>query len=384
MSNPVKQINTALHQARLARSETGKSIPRQIAEIRRLARCAGQCGASDYYELGLYNDGHLAGNRREDFVGWRGLNEFSLALNPRHSVLPAWDKFVFTQLALGSGLPAIPPVACVHPGRSIPAAFGTHLRDASEVRAFLCDRRNYPLFGKPAFSQQGIGACYLTDYVEGSGTIRLKSGEQLGVDQFVNNLFVPIDPQYHRPECGYLFQQPLEMPDTLQRLTGTDVISGLRVVCLNDPQGAFPIAAIWKVAVPPNQVDNFNMGKYGNLVASIDVQSGKLGPLIGQCWPGAQLHDVHPASNQPVAGTVLPYWADVLRICEDAGKVFPVMKIHHWDIVITSSGPRLLELNDQGALAFLQLHGKGLLTARVRSFFHQHANATRFPWVNSL
>ncbi len=380
----IERVHSILTQARLARKETGKSILLQLSDIRQLGRYPGQCGVSDYYDLRLYCDDYLSGNGREDFIGWRLENDFSLALNPRHSVLPAWDKCVFTQLADGAGLPTIPTVACLHPAQTISGIFGKHLKSRSDVQDFLSDPGNYPLFGKPAFSQQGIGAYYLAGYAADSRMVLLKSGEEINIDSFIDRLFTSIDPQYHRPESGYLFQRPLEMHQALQRLTGSDTISSLRVVCLNGHEGTFPIAAIWKIAVPPNTVDNFSRGKYGNLVADIDLQTGKIGPLIGQFWPGAQLLSIHPVSKLPVSDTVIPHWADVLSVCKEAGRIFPLMKVHHWDIAITAAGPRILELNDQGALAFLQLHGKGLLGPEVRSFVRNNTSATQFPWVARL
>lgn len=380
----IEQVHNIFTRARLVQKETGKSLLQQLSDIRQLGRYPGQCGVSDYYELRLYCDDYLSGNGREDFIGWRLENDFSLSLNPRHAVLPAWDKHVFTQLADGAGLPTIPTVACLHPARTIPGIFGKHLKSRSDVQTFLSDPDNYPLFGKPAFSQQGIGAYYLAGYTADSRMVLLKSGEEIYIDSFIDRLFAPIDPQYHRPESGYLFQRPLEMHGALQQLTGTDTICSLRVVCLNGHDGAFPIAAIWKIAVPPNSVDNFSRGKYGNQVADVDLQTGKIGPLIGQFWPGAQLQEIHPVSKLPVSNTLLPHWADVLNVCREAGKVFPLMKIHHWDIAITPTGPRILELNDQGALAFLQLYGKGLLGPEVRSFIKSNTSSRKFPWVARL
>ena len=70
-----------------------------MREILALKKLGGQCGISDYYWYKLYDSDYLQGRGVEDFLGWRLQAELSLALNPRHVVLPAWDKTVFMTMA---------------------------------------------------------------------------------------------------------------------------------------------------------------------------------------------------------------------------------------------------------------------------------------------
>jgi hypothetical protein len=71
--------------------QTGKGIARQLREIAQLRKFGGQCGISDYYWYRLYDEGYQLGRGAPDFIGWRLQQQFSLALNPRYAVLPAWD-----------------------------------------------------------------------------------------------------------------------------------------------------------------------------------------------------------------------------------------------------------------------------------------------------
>ena len=252
-----------------AQAQTGKSWLTQLGEIRALKAMGGQCGVSDYYWYKLYDDDYLLGRGRADFLGWRAQARFSLALNPRNAVLPAWDKGVFMLMATAAGLPVAPVRACFHPAKRISDALGRHLQTPQETGAYLRDPSVYPLFGKPGYSQQGYGSAYLAGYDETSDTLRLLNGKAMSVDAFLTRLREPVDHRYHRPECGYLFQQPFTLAPELQAFTNWPAICGVRVVCLNGPDGAFPIRAVWKIATPPNHVDNFSLGKHGNLLANI-------------------------------------------------------------------------------------------------------------------
>src|SRR4029079_1520787 len=102
--------------AGLAREQTGKPLLTQLREIRALRRIGGECGATDYYRYRLYDEGWLDRRRAAGFMGWRLQTRFSLALNPRNVVLPAWDKVAFTLIASAAGLPVAPVRACYRPG----------------------------------------------------------------------------------------------------------------------------------------------------------------------------------------------------------------------------------------------------------------------------
>jgi hypothetical protein len=370
--------------AKLAKGQTGKSIARQLAEIRALRGSGGRCGISDYYWYRLYDDEYQCGDGTAEYLGWRLQGSLSLALNPRHAVLPAWDKTVFTQLAHGAGLPVAPVMACYHPAKRIPDVLGRHLADVQAAATFLRDESNYPLFGKPAYSQQGHGSAYLVRYDPSLDRIERLDGSATPVEEFTARLQQPVDGRYHRPECGYLFQSGLKPASEISRFTQWHAICGVRIVCLNDENGVEPIRAVWKIAVPPNHVDNFSLGKYGNLLADIDLTTGQVRRMLDGFWPSTKLHEAHPVSGQSIQGLRLPGWAQLLDACHQAGAVFPLMRIHHWDFALTDQGPKMLELNDLGATEMLQLHGRGLLDQRMRLFLKKHADGLAHPWVQRL
>lgn len=367
-----------------ATQQTGKSLVTQLREIKSLKAAGGQCGVTDYYWYKLYDDDYLLGRGRLDFLGWRLQPAFSLALNSRSAVLPAWDKYVFMLMASSAGIPVAPIRACYHRSARIAEALGRHLKSRDDVATFLRDPSIYPLFAKPAYSQQGYGSAYLAGYDAATNRLNLLGGAPLLLDDFLTRLDQSVDPRYHRPECGYLFQESLTLAPEIRAVTNWPAICGVRIICLNGPEGAKPIRAVWKIATPPNHVDNFSLGKNGNLLADIDLATGAVSKVIDGFWPKTRILASHPNSGQPLDGFRLPGWDRVLDACKRGGEAFPLMKIHHWDFALTDRGPLVLELNDVGATEMVQVHGRGLLTPETRDFLKRHADAKAHPWVSAL
>lgn len=369
---------------RLAEEQTGKGLLTQAREIHSLRHAGGRCGITDYYWFRLYDENYLSCEGPENFLGWRLQDSFNFALNPRHVVLPAWDKLVFAQLAQTAGLPVAPIVAFYHPANKFMFTGCKHLITVKAVAEFLRDEAEYPLYSKPAYSQQGEGSQALLGCRREDDSLLLAGNRSIPVSEFVKRFHEPVNRRYHRPECGFLLQKILRNAPEIEEITGWSAISGVRIVCLNGPEGVFPVAAAWKIAMPPNMVDNFHMGAYGNLVAGIDLETGMVMRVVDGLGPAARLLDRHPITGRPFAGFRLPGWNTMLEVCREAGKIFPLMKVHHWDFALTDRGPMIIELNDMGGTQIVQLCGHGLLTEETREFLRGHADHHRHAWVKFL
>ena len=368
----------------LAREQTGKSVKMQLQEIHTLRNSGGQCGISDYYWYKLYDESYLWGGGARDFLGWRLQQQFSLALNPRNAALPAWDKSVFMVLASSAGLPVAPIRACYHPSERISGSLGIHLKSTEETANYLRNPSLYPLFGKPAYSQQGYGSAYLSGYDPSTDALSLLNGKTISIKDFLKRLKETVDHRYHKPECGFLFQESFSPAPEIKPLNNWSAICSVRVICLNSPEGVKLIRAVWKIALPPNHVDNFSLGKNGNLLADVNLETGEVSRIVGGFWPETEVFLEHPISRKPFAGFKLPGWEKVLSACQQAGAVFPLMKVHHWDFALTDQGPMILELNDLGGTEIAQVHGHGLLTEETREFIKRNCNSTVHPWIKAL
>jgi hypothetical protein len=366
------------------REQVGKSLLTQIREIAALRGYGGRCGVSDYYWHKLYDPSYLYGEGASDFLGWKLQQPFSLALNPRDSVLPAWDKSVFKVLATAGGLPVAPIRACFNRASQVSPLLGVHLPTTERVAAFLRDPSNFPLFAKPAYSEQGIGSAYLQDYDAAADALILIDGSTIALQEFLRRLEAPVNRHHHRPECGFLFLEPLKPAPEITAITQWNAVCSVRLVCLNGNEGVTPIRAVWKIAVRPNHVDNFSMGKYGNLLANVDLETGEVSRVLSGFWPETRQLLQHPATGVSFEGFHLPQWQAVLEICRKAGPVFPRMKLHTWDIALTDQGPIILELNDLGGSQLPQMHGRGLLTRQTREFLKRYGAKGANSWIADL
>lgn len=367
-----------------AHAQSGRGVWQQLRDIMALRKAGGQCGVSDYYWYRLYDPKYQQGRGAPDYLGWRLQAALCLALNPRHAVLPAWDKITFLTLAHAAGLPVAPVAATYSRAPQVAAVLGTHLATPEATAHYLRAEAKYPLFAKPSFSQQGLGALSMDGYDVASDSLRLADGSALAVEVFLRRLTVSLDRRYHKPECGLLFQPRLTSAREIVELTNWPAVSGVRVTCLNGPDGAIPIRAFWKVCLPPNQIDNFSKGKYGNLLADVDIETGSVSRLLAGIGPAHTPMSRLPHNQRDITGFQLPGWAQVLDACVRAGPVFPMLGLHGWDFALTDDGPLMLELNDTVSTEALQLYGRGLLTPSFRAFLKERCDQRLHRWIASL
>lgn len=377
--------NEYLDLAAAVRAQTGKSIAVQMREILRLRKLKQQLGVSDYYLFRLYDEQHLRDCEARDFIGWKLNEAYSAALNPRTEVLPAWDKLTFKSIADSFGLPALPIVATYRDCEYLaPSVFGHHLKTKDELLVFLRDPDNYPLFCKPSFSQQGIGAYRIESYRADDDTIEHFGGEPEPAGDFAERVAGQDSRRFVKHNRGYLFQRPAAQHPEITAFTGYPVLSSVRVVCLNDGGDAFVQNALWKCALPPNHTDNFSKGKTGNLVADVDVSNGRLYDAMNALWPYGEWVTEQPSTGRKFRDFHLPDWDRIVEICMQGAKAISGMGVLHWDIAMTDSGPQIMELNDIGGIEGLQIGGRGMLAGRARQFFKDHGDRSRHPWINQL
>ncbi len=349
----------------------GAPVSQQALDMIRLKFGRYNVGITDYFAYRLYRTFREQPESIKNYLGWRLENAVNLALNDRKGVNPAWDKLAFETIMRSKGLPTPPAKACFRVGDAwIPGV--TALTNDQALKEFLCDPASYPFYLKAAFSQQGMDSHVCLEYLPGKDAVRTSNIEILPIDSLIAQMTRP-DDAYFRKKCGWIFQDILVPHPDIRRATGSSSISGARVVLCQEESAPRIAAAIWKIAAGKNHNDNFSGGKTGNWVARIDIATGKAVEPLAAFWPEAAL----PAwKNHPIAkldGFTLPDWNNALKAIKSASHLFPLMRIQHWDVAFTGQGPVLLEVNDLGAIGFLQMHGKGLIDGGLRQTLKQMA-----------
>jgi hypothetical protein len=361
-----KYIRSAADTWRLAaevRRRHGKGFARQALEIKRLLSQNPTCGVFDYYQFALYDAVHLA-TGYASFAGWKTGGDISLALNPRSVVAPAWDKVLIMLLLDAYGFQRPGLKAMYKRTGKVPGGVPVHLPSLEALRDFLRQPAHYPFYAKPVDSQQGIGGLLARGFDARADALLTSGGRRLSIEDFVSR-YIHNSSKFYREEAGYLFQEVIRQHEAVNGFQGHDTVSGIRLTLINTASGAVPIRAIWKLSMSDNPNDNFSLGKYGNLIAQVDLKTGR--PVYGLdgLWPAARRHDAHPNTGNAFQDFVIPNWKQILESAVEACAMVPKMLIQFWDIAIGPDGPVFIELNDIGGLEILQLHGEGIVDDRL-------------------
>ncbi len=383
--SPQHYLRALRKRSERVREKTGKSVFTQIVEILRSRRLNPTLGTFDYYMFRLHDLGPQEIARTKDFLGWRVEEQLAEALNPRVAMLPAWDKFTFHLYADYFGLPAPRLYAVFRPGDAgvgAPHSPVARLTSGTQLAAWLRETQTWPMFAKPSYSQQSLG-CYLLEGLSSDRqSLLLRGGRSLAVDEFVNAIVLAPDGPFFRRDMGYLFQAVLTPHPRIAELLGNSATSTVRVVVVEDGSGPEVIAAVWKMIRGSNLSDTRVDDPIGHLHAPIDVATG----IVGAALDGYELdpYDLHPDTGGAIRGFEMPYWRDAMATCRRAASAFPLIRIQHWDLAITAEGPCLLEINDIGAIEFLQKFGRGLLAPRLKHVLRRDGNRQRYPWIGKL
>jgi hypothetical protein len=163
--------------------------------------------------------------------------------------------------------------------------------------------------------------------------------------------------------AGMIVQRRLRAHPALAPIGGDFGLPTLRVHTILSPGGGRVAAVIAKILVGPSLIDNFTMGKTGNLLCAVDVATGRLGPAYGT-RPGRRLMvqeiERHPALGTPFRGFQLPDWDALLRIAAQCAEAFPELPLLGNDIALTDEGPMVIEINTSPGYSLPQIvYGRG-------------------------
>jgi len=327
----------------------GKPYVRQVADILRLKFGAQQLSASEYYELGVFDDGVYPAPSKRDCVGWRASARIDQALNHAYWRAAANDKLLNYALLQHYGLPIPRTQACYSPlGRHIGSEQRPHSRQ--ELEQFLRSGMQFPAFIKPIHGSYGRDTYRLEAWDGAREQFLDAHGQSVALTTL-------LDTCMNRQFTGMLFQDCLRPHPQLCALVG-DTTSCVRVIVVVPPTGPQVHLAFWKIARAHNITDNFCMGETGNLLAWVNKKSGSVERVVTGLWPAGKEVTQHPDTGQTILGTTLPDWQAAITLCLAAAVHFPGLRLQHWDVAFCSSGPVLMELNTEADLGVPQYLGR--------------------------
>ncbi|SMX81530.1 sugar-transfer associated ATP-grasp domain-containing protein [Brevibacterium aurantiacum] len=147
--------------------------------------------------------------------------------------------------------------------------------------------------------------------------------------------------------------------NTLRILTMPDVTNGKR---------PFIAAAVQRIGTElSGHVDNWTQG---GLSAKVDIDTGRLS-RAGQLPDGRtpKWFTQHPDTGALIEGTQVPFWEETRALALEAANRLSFMEYVGWDIIISPTGPVILEGNVNSGMNVIQVHGPLLADPRVRAYY---------------
>ncbi|MGP0059763.1 MAG: sugar-transfer associated ATP-grasp domain-containing protein [Beijerinckiaceae bacterium] len=310
--------------------------PLQLArDYASLAFGPGRVSFNDYVRLRLFDRVHWDGCDLRTVVGQRCNRELVVVINYRHDWFGlVTDKIASTSYLAAFGLPTIPIDAIFAP--RLTRATPQCLRTREDLRNFLLRDEVYPLFGKPTEGFQSLGSIALRRPHRPSGELEKIGGGRVGLETFLDDIT-----QHY--SSGYIFQ-PFVAPHPKAAALHGERLATARIVTLLEDGEPRIFRAAWKIPSGENLADNY--WRSGNLLAKIDVDTGKIGRVISGTGFEAACKTHHPDSGAPFEGASLPQWDEMKAVALEAARVMHHMPMLGWDMGPTSAGPVIVEMNE--------------------------------------
>lgn len=122
-------------------------------------------------------------------------------------------------------------------------------------------------------------------------------------------------------------------------------VNTIRIVTQINKSGDVDILACRMRISGGANVDNFSHKSHTGMAAAIDMESGTIMlPAVLKDNYSEPIY-IHPKTGVPIVGFHIPYWDKVIQLAVDAALKEPQNRSIGWDIVITESGPGLIEGN---------------------------------------
>ncbi len=341
-------------------ADHGKSLNQLFTDFAKLGFGPGKLSVEEYFDLRLFDDAALAGADKRQFVGLDVMRQLWDQVNFDQTWYGIMNDKLASSTLLGSyGFPVIPIVAIYAPSLTLPVPPCRVLKTVDDLRDFLREPANYPMFGKPTDALQSLGSMSFDSYDPDTGILTAVDGSTVELEIFIADVAT----HYQK---GYLFQKRLIPHAAIRNICGHRLAT-VRIVTINPKSGPEILRTAWKIPAGANAADNF--WRAGNLLGEIDIDTGRIKRVVrGKGIDQVELH-THPDSGATLVDFELPMWSQAKTLALEGMKVFPKMGMIGWDIAITEAGPVIVEPNETPDHMLPQIADRrGMLDDRFRAY----------------
>jgi hypothetical protein len=141
----------------------------------------------------------------------------------------------------------------------------------------------------------------------------------------------------------------------------------VRALVILTAEGPRLLKAAWKLPSEHNIADNY--WRPGNMMASIDPDTGRALRLVSGFGTRLQEFDREPATSRRVTEMIVPDWAQLRNLSLAATGALGHLRLVGWDIGITKTGPVIVEANATPDFGLHQIaEGQGMLSDEFTAF----------------
>ncbi|QDT13680.1 sugar-transfer associated ATP-grasp domain-containing protein [Planctomycetes bacterium K23_9] len=327
--------------------KAGRGMFGIFLEIAKLRYGKGKLTLEEYFMYELYDDTRYSPEAKRTF-----LSQHNMMLDSPWRLV-AKDKPVLTAMLSGLGLPVPETQALYHANRTVGGAIA--LRNQNDIHRFLRKQAQYPMFGKPFDRACSLGTARISGYDASSDTVTIGDDSVVTVEKFTEMI--------QSMGQDYLFQTLMLPHSSISKLIGPSV-SSVRMFVITDKDGSSLFRAAWKIPATVNSADNF--WRVGNILAGIDVETGKIGRTLTRTEKGTEPIASHPVTGAQFDGMVFPMWEQMKETVLAAAVNLPGCSFQGWDVALTDQGPVIVELEGDGGNPIMEqlCFDSGLLEER--------------------
>jgi hypothetical protein len=330
-----------------------------VIAMKRLSKAAKQYNTSFYFQAKRFKSVHDNGLfSLDDALLW-GLTDPALPedvlgnymsreaasrlrkrVNPKEEFASVNDKALFYRICTQTQLP-------------FPETFGVFVSGASQrstdgkLHLPGVDLDSLPegaFVAKPVWGREGIGLWFFVK----TGDVFDVGGRLMDAGSLREEL------RKSASNDDFIVQRRMVPHPSLSSISGSIALQSARMVTFVDSHDkAHILFARFKIIRQGNNIDNFDEGTTGNLIADVDIETGKITKVFTkiQGQVGLQRIFQHPDTGKDLS-FVLPDWEQAVQLACKAARTFNRIRSLGWDIGFTDRGPVILEANQEwGILA---------------------------------
>lgn len=330
MSSLAKRLS-ALAQLNRAAQQYNTSLWHQIARAKRL-HDRSLFSLEDALFWGL-TDPSIADDEIDCFMSREARTRLQARVNDPSAGPDVDDKARFYRLCEAAGLPIPKTLGILH----TTGTRAEHAPDSGTPHIGIDRLPDGSFVAKPAWGMKGKGILFF----EKRGADFLVDGKTLDVHGFT-----AVAEEYAATDF-LIVQHRLRAHPDLAAISRSEAVQSVRIVTyLDDEARPHILFARFKFIRRGNNVDNFSDGQTGNLIADVNLTTGRITRTLKKVAGEFGLKPVreHPDSGKSLFIT-LPFWQETVGIAATGAARFGALRALAWDIALTPDGPVILEAN---------------------------------------